>query len=331
MPRCKLQGCPVAIDGRCLENLGGECPNLLSDDGVAVDLPPSVDSEEVRIPTSAFEPLSPAVPLEVAQARRYSQRGLARVISFVGMRECGKTSLLARIHQLFQSGPIGDFAFAGSASLPRLEEMNWLAAVQSGLGQPQMDRSSSRFDNAFLHLEVLLRTSSVRIDMLFNDISGETFERAVSSQSICDNLIVLRRANHVVVLIDGALMATHQRHHHLAQIHDFLQRAIQGGHLHSHTIVHVVTSKMDCLPPNRLSTIDDAESALRNRLEPVVNAVYTWRIAARPMDGTLPTELPIVDMFTHWASSAIASPPAIMLPPLRQGRPICRFGFMNLP
>ena len=130
------------------------------------------------------------------------------VVALVGMPQCGKTSFLARLHQLFQAGPVGGFDFAGSQSLPHFEELNWLATIESGTPEPRMLRSSSQFDNSFLHLAVRSIDKRTRVELLLNDITGETFEKAVASQQKCENLVALARADHLVVLVDGGALAS---------------------------------------------------------------------------------------------------------------------------
>lgn len=41
-------------------------------------------------------------------------RSLTSVVLFAGTSECGKTTLLAALHLLFQSGPFAGYNFAGS-------------------------------------------------------------------------------------------------------------------------------------------------------------------------------------------------------------------------
>src|SRR6266702_2922571 len=111
MPRCKLPDCPVAVDGRCLEGRGETCPNLIPDE------PDRIPEEEAQRKSrkaktqhaSSVERLYSGLPLEVSDAREHSYGSRSIVVALVGLRDSGKTSLLARLHQLFQLGNIGDF------------------------------------------------------------------------------------------------------------------------------------------------------------------------------------------------------------------------------
>jgi len=328
MPRCKLPNCPVAKDGRCLEGRGASCPNLITEPEVV-----SSDAQALAVPSlkvdsgSAFEPLPRTDPLEVAEARYFSRRGRAIVVALAGMRECGKTSLLARLHQLFQSGPLSDIDFAGSRSLPLFEELNWLATVQSGAPQPRMLRSSAQFDNSFIHLSVRPSKGGPRVDLLLNDISGETFERAVAAQSSCDKLLALSRADHLVLLVDGAVLAGSLCHHHVSQTNDFLIRVLQGRHCGTHTALEIVVSKLDELK-DKSAIVDKLEADFQAAFRGKFGSFNFWRIAARPMDGSLPTIKPIAELFASIVQTTHRYPEPI-LPSLRRDawvRDFCRYG-----
>lgn len=329
MPRCKLDNCPVATDGRCLEGRGADCPNLIVE---TVTAESAAESSKVmqaeQSVTPETEPLPRGVPLEVAEARRVAQRGPCVVVVLAGMPECGKTSLLARLHQLFQAGSVGGFEFAGSQSLRHFEELNWLATVESGVAEPMMTRSSKQFDNCFLHLAVRSTDNFTRMELLINDITGETFENAVASQQTCNTLVALARADHLVVLVDGEALATPElRHHHIEQTCDFLQRVIQGGQCGAKTALHVVISKLDKLR-DKETIAEKMEVDFGGQFHAAVGSLNFWRIAARPRDGSLPTKERIGELFAFWARTTHRYPIPI-LPIVGRyvwARDFCRYG-----
>lgn len=330
MLRCKLDNCPIVKDGRCLEGRGADCPNLI------VDSEPSVadskldghfeESQDSVRPV--FESLPGIAPLEVAEARAFARRGPCTVVVLAGMRESGKTSLIARLHQLFQAGPVGGLDFAGSRSLPFFEERNWLASVQSGVTEPTMERTSSQFDNSFIHLTVREADHGARIEVFLNDISGETFKTAVAAQSTCESLIGLARADHLVVLVDGhALAQPTMRHYHIEQVRDFLQRVLQNGQCGKRTALHIVISKLDELV-GHAAVADKIEAVFATLLRPAVASLNFWRIAARPTDGSYPTSETIAELFVFWTRVTHRYPrPALAVKPREAwGRDFCRYG-----
>jgi hypothetical protein len=338
MVRCKLTNCTIAEDSRCLEGRGVGCPNLLTDDSItAAGTPvPEVDGSD----RSAFqypptELLYSGLPLEIAEAREFSLRARAIVVALAGMRESGKTSLLARLHQLFQAGPVGGYDFAGSRTLLRFEELNWLATVESGVCTPTMARSSRQYDNTFLHLTVRQRFEDAEpVDLLLNDISGETFPEVIAAESVSEQLVCLRRADHVVLVVDGAAIANRNlRHDHCAKAKNFVQRVLQTGQIGKQTVLHLIITKLDALlkqgdasendeAAERLETEFDSEFRTR------VAKIYSWRIAARPLDGSMPTETIIAKLFATWAESTHRYTKHLPVDPASAefARDFCRFG-----
>jgi len=329
MLRCKLDNCPVSKDGRCLEGReASSCPNLIveAETSPAEPLLPSVPAAKGAQPV--FDSLPKVLPLEISEARIFARRGRAIVVALAGMPDCGKTSLLARLHQLFQAGPLSGFDFAGCRSLPHFEELNWLATVESCVQQPKMPHSSAQFDNSLLHLAVRHTVSSPRVDLLLNDIAGETFERAVAAQSACERLLLLSRADHLVVLADGAALADPARtHHHVAQVHDFLQRVIQSGQCGVRTALHLVVSKLDKLGGNT-SVADRLEASIKASFMEKFGSISCCRVAARPMDGSLPTVQPITNLFTSWVNTTHRYPMPLLPSVSRSvwARDYCRYG-----
>lgn len=329
MPSCKLNNCPVATGGRCIEALGPDCPNLIPDSSS------SLPHGEISYAPKASHPLEPTyeslpgiAPLEVSEARHFSRRGRSIVVALTGMPDCGKTSLLARLHQLFQAGPLAGFDFAGSRTLPRFEELNWKATFESGVPEPTMEHSSAQLDNSFMHLAVRPTHGGVRVDLLLNDIAGETFNEAVEAQESCQKLVALARADHLLVLIDGAALVNPAlRYHHIEQVHDFIQRVLQSGQCGTHTALHLVISKLDQLK-NCEALADDMEKKFDAGFRSKVGSLAFWRVAARPMDSSNPTAEKIGELFASWVHTTHRYP----FPATRSvsqeicARDFCRFG-----
>jgi hypothetical protein len=251
------------------------------------------------------------------------------------MTECGKTSLLARIHQLFQNGPVSGYYFAGSRTLFRFEELNWFATVESGVGAPKMEHSSQQYDNSFLHVRVRARDATAEhIDILLNDISGETYPEVIVSQAACEHLLCLQRADHVAVLVDGAAIANRDRRHdHCTKAGNFVQRLLQVGQIGKETILHLVITKLDELNKDgrqaeNLEAAFDLENDFSDQFGNCVAHIHKWRLAARPLDGSLPTEDIIGNLFATWVRSSCRYKYSPSAPMARTsiGRDFSRFG-----
>jgi len=256
------------------------------------------------------EKLYSGLPLEITEAREFTRKARAVVVALAGMKESGKTSLLARLHQQFQAGPVGGYDFAGSRTLPRFEELNWLATIESGVNSPKMERSSRQFDNSFLHFTVRKQKGETApIDVLLNDISGETFPEAIAAESVCEQLLGLRRADHLAVLVDGESISNRNlRHDHCAKVKNFIQRVLQTGQIGKQTVLHLVISKLDALTKagqqaESTAAVKKLEADFRLLFEKQVATIHYWQLAARPLDGSMPTEEIIAKLFATWVES----------------------------
>jgi hypothetical protein len=321
MSHCALDTCTYGADGKCLKGLGASCPNILTDKdtdegSLGSDLNQRDDEEGASedaqtIPFTETEPLYSGGPLEIADARAITRGSRTSIVCLAGMPESGKTTLLARLHQLFQAGRLGQYSFAGSRTLLRFEEINWMACLESGPGKPTTEHTSRRYDNTCLHTRVLQSgTQQGRKDLLLNDISGDTYPEAISASSVCETLLFLRRADHLAVVVDGAAMADrNRRHDHAAKALEFVQRALQTGQIGPWTILHLIISKLDILKAEKADSIANQavqalENGFRARYESQVARVHRWRVAARPLDGTSPTTEEIAEMFSIWVSTS---------------------------
>lgn len=339
MVKCKLANCTFATDGRCLEGRGNACPNLVSDDAVDPQKSSTVaapaTSESSTLPYTLAESLYSGLPLEIAEAREFSGRSRAIVVALAGMKESGKTSLIARLHQQFQSGPVAAYDFAGSRTLWQFENLNWLATLESGVGSPTMERSSRQYDNSFLHFTVRRPiTGAQPIDLLINDISGETFPEAITVESVCQQLVCLRRADHLGLVVDGAAIADRGfRHDHCAKAKNFVQRVLQTQQIGKQTVLHLIISKLDELRKGeQADENDEAATRLENEFKEQFNdrvaRLYTWRLAARPLDGSMPTEEIIAELFGTWVGLTFRYPATVPSDSVSAdcARDFCRFG-----
>ena len=70
--------------------------------------------------------------LKASETAAITRRALTSVVLFAGTADCGKTTLLATLHLLFQRGPFAGYNFAGSDTLVGFEDRVSLARTASG-------------------------------------------------------------------------------------------------------------------------------------------------------------------------------------------------------
>src|SRR5258708_13883849 len=69
---------------------------------------------------------------------------LVRLIVVAGPVGAGKTTLIATLHDLFQTGKVGDYAFAWSTTLPAFEARCHLSRIHSHRAVPETEHT--KFD-----------------------------------------------------------------------------------------------------------------------------------------------------------------------------------------
>lgn len=171
-------------------------------------IPPTTSADnpaEPPIPeTPEFIRLPPGTVLTEAEALALAADRSVRTIVLAGAADCGKTTLLTSLYDLFQSGPVKLVQFAGCDTFPAFEQRCHLSRAESE--NKTADTSRTPYDGPhpeYLHLKIQNGESeSDHIDFLFTDVSGEMFEHARNSTDECRQLTFLKRASHFVVFLD---------------------------------------------------------------------------------------------------------------------------------
>lgn len=313
MPRCSHPKCRIADTGICLEGHKTGCPNLLPDQAPIA----FTSNESGEAPSDAMQAPEPrrfhtGEKLTVHEASRLLNERTARVVLCAGSQESGKTTFLARIGEMFREGSFSRYRFAGSLTLCGFERVTWLATVASWAGRPVTKRTRRAENDTFLHLCVHADTDPTNhLDVLISDLAGETFPTAVASREFCADLQALGRADHLVVFVDCArLMDRVLRHPECDNARAFLQRVIAVKHNPKALQVQVVFSRWDYVirHPERAAQeefLDTTQADFTNRFGTSFAGLNFRRVAARPDDGTQPTNAEIQLIFAQWLETPL--------------------------
>jgi hypothetical protein len=148
--------------------------------------------------------LPAGIELNEEQAIRLASEGSVRLIVLAGAVDCGKTTLLTSLYEMFQAGPIDKKQFAGCDTLPAFEKKCHLGRTDSGNKTEDTGRNTyDGPDPEYVHLKLQNGLKALgHIDFLFTDVSGEMFEHARNSTDECKKLTFLLRASHILVFLD---------------------------------------------------------------------------------------------------------------------------------
>lgn len=229
--------------------MAGTVPNPLAT--AAAPAAPSVATPVVA-PTAPGLPelisLSGGIVLNEAQAQTMAADRPVRLVVTAGAVDCGKTTLLSIVYELFQTGPVSSIHFAGCETLPAFEQRCHLSRADSENDEAQTSRTP--YDGPhpeYLHLKIQEGSDSdVHTDFLFTDVSGEMFEHARNSTNECKRLTFLLRAAHLVVFLDcDKAMQPDKRWGMVQDAKSLLQSCLDSGMLSPACYVTVVWAKCD--------------------------------------------------------------------------------------
>ena len=201
----------------------------------------SVVSEIIDLPSG--KELSEFEAVSLANARPI------RWVVVAGPVSCGKTTLLISLYELFQWEPVAGHLFAGSNTLPALEQRCFLSRTASENNVPDTQRTfyNDGDEPTYLHLRVCAEASRNKpIDFLFTDVSGEMYEHARDSTERCKELTCLHRASNFLLLLDCEKGVSIDKRWAMAEDgKTLLQSCLDSEMLSNDCVVNVIWSKFD--------------------------------------------------------------------------------------
>jgi hypothetical protein len=298
---CSNPACRVAETGKCVEGLLLEdCSYYGKESDVLVNA-----EDSVAAPISTALSLPSGAALNVASVAAVLGRGASRIIAVVGPRETGKTSLVASLYDLLQMGPIGDISFARSKTLSAFEMACHDARAASRRGIPHMERTR-RGEVLFYHLELGGGVAKEGVTLLLGDRSGEEYSDVADDISAAADLVEVKRADAITVLIDGArLLDAGRRHNIRMDITMILQGLIDGGVLCNEQRIALVLTKLDLIQASQHRTRAEADfQGLHDHLSATLAGRFgrfeMFKIAASPATADMARGTGIAQLIDFW-------------------------------
>jgi GTPase SAR1 family protein len=215
----------------------------------------------------------------------------ASVITIVGERNGGKTTLVAQLYEQFLRGAFAQTLFTHSLSLQGFERKSFQSRAEYGAHNPETPRTSAQDGLTFFHIAVSDEASLERTDFLISERAGETYRDVRDRPELAANLIEIRKANTIVLILDGERVAQPRlRAGVFASVRTIARALLDSGGIDPETQIQLVTTKCDLLKGDgaadaleALTTFETHLAALlKNRLP-----LKTFRIAARDPDGNV--------------------------------------------
>lgn len=275
--------------------------------------------------------------LSAADAEAVTLQSRTHLIVLAGAEGSGKTSVLASIYEQLSEGPFAGFQFAGSRSLLGFEEICHLNRLASGGNQPDTQRTIPTEEASYYHL-VLKGTEdgARRRHVLLSAMSGELFRMAMDTREDAERLTYLRRADTIVVLVDGARLAVlEQRANAQMEAATILESFIDAKMVGPNCRVEFVFSKFDRVKaggPDAIDFLSKTQEKFETRFRDLVPSLFFRKIAARPDPSVSSDDLDtgLADAFSSWTSLLPAGGESWMLPaPPVSEREFSKFGWRH--
>lgn len=233
--------------------------------------------------------LNPGEALTIAESREITCARETSLVVVAGSPGSGKTTLIASLFHCFQRAPFAGFMFAGSATCLGLDRRCFLGRTISRGIEPNMERTKVGTEQRLIHFRVRREDlSEPARDVLITDISGEEYEDIRHSIDECRDFSLFRRADHIVLLVDGARIAdSGQKHAAKVEAEQLLGFLHDAGHFHRSCCVHVLVGKCDLLVDEAAKRFSGLlkDEILRGFQTKIAN-LSVGDIAARPRQET---------------------------------------------
>lgn len=304
---CANPECKVAENGRCVEGFElDKCPHY----GREAEENSNEDSSLDASAADAGIALPPGATHDPEAASGLMRRGDSRVISVIGPREAGKTSLIAGVYDLFQTGPVSGIEFRRSETLHAFEQTCHDARAASRRVEPHMHRTPFQ-QVRFYHLEVSNTVPGENILLLFADRAGEEYRSATDDVTLVTELHEISRADTITMLVDGQrLLDPGARHNVRNDTIMMLQALWDGDALRSRSQFALVLTKLDLVidSEHHARAMQDFNALLadaRRIFGVVFSVVEGFQVAASPKGAAVQRGTGVPELIQYWLRETV--------------------------
>lgn len=269
---CEKVGCTVAESGICLLSHAtpeSQCPHFKA--GVTVDetargptpAPPTGKVPLIPSASDAARKFHTGLELGTADALEITRSRYAHLIGVLGSYDAGKTCFLLSLYLMASRGVLpANYAFAGSLTLKGFEDRaRRIRAWKGGPLPSQLVDHTSLADPrqpGLLHLGMRQRTGDRRrYDLLLTDLPGEWSKNLVDRADTAPRFEFLRRADGIVLVVDGPSLVGPQRHSVVERTQLLMERLTASVMIGTSTPIVILLSKCDEIDMNRPALVDD--------------------------------------------------------------------------
>jgi hypothetical protein len=253
--------------------------------------------------------LPDAEALSVTAAQAILRNQACSVIAIIGPHDSGKTSLIGSIYDLFQRGPVGGYAFAGSSTLHSFERACHDSRTTSNREEPHMERTGTG-EATYFHLDLVQGKSQSKRAALFANRAGEDYMDTHSDPDLAKTFAELRRSDTLTLLADGMkLLDDSERHLVREDICQSIRAFYEAGQTRTWQRLAVVLTKVDAVRGNQekcervLRHFDSIVMDVREQFLNDFVEIEAFQVAASPKNETAERGEGMVELLNYWMSA----------------------------
>ena len=292
---CEKADCTVATTGKCLlsQPVPAECPHFRPT-AVAQDIPASesgsstVESGTPKVQTLIARKFHLGNELGTEDAIEIMSAKYAHLIGIFGSTDAGKTCFLSSLYLMASGGKLpSPYQFAGSLTLQAFEDRaRGLRQWPNGALPKQLVDHTFLLDKrqpSLLHLAI--RESNMerrRFDLLMTDVPGEWTKDLALRVTNAASFRFLQRADGIILVVDGNVLNSDQRHVELQRLRYFSDRLATDVQVRRDTPFVILVSKADEIGMQMPAAGDELRDYIRNLgfpAETVLSAAFSRKPA----------------------------------------------------
>lgn len=272
------------------------------------------ESGSGKIMSSAFrspEPERVAIAssesFEYEDAARFLAGTEAIVVTLIGDRDSGKSTLICSIYDRFLHGPFAGLQSSGVLTITGLEKRAHLERVESGRATPDTQHTSLGEGLRYFHFGTSSEQEpEKRSALLVSDRAGESYKNARGNPTLLDSLIELPLADYLVVMVDGGRVAElTTRAGSFFAVRQMLQLLADHQPRDANYQIQVVITKTDLVETAHdavelRASINDFKDRLEESFATRFSSLVFFEIAARATKGEYPAAYNVDQLLQNW-------------------------------
>lgn len=250
---CEKADCTVATTGKCLLShpLPSDCPHFRMADSTAAVTEKTASPETEDPKAKVVRQFHLGAELGTQDAIEIMRAQYGYLIGVLGSTDAGKTCFLSSLYLMASGGTLPDgYKFSASMSLQAFEDRaRGLREWQDGrLPNQLVDHTilADKRQPSLLHLAIRqTKDPRRRFNFLLTDLPGEWTDNLVLKASNAESFRFLRRADGIILVVDGILLNSDQRHVELQRMRYFTERLATDVAVSLDTPFVILISKAD--------------------------------------------------------------------------------------